>query len=350
MKTIKSLLTIALFCMAITVHATVYTVDNHASAPTPYQTIQSAVDVASNGDTIYVQGSGFPYATFTLNKQLVIIGAGANPQKQNAQASIVTKIILDAAASGSSIMGFQIPQKITYVTNNVDNISFIGNYCDGTGQTSCHVRGNNWIVRNNFFVRGIQIDTATTAFTCENNVFTIKGIISDNLNPATALSTGAVVIKNNIFLDNSFGGAAFENGGGGGRPTGLTVENNIFFGQDPSLCSGCTFNNNISYLCNNATLPPSSCSGINNVSATDPLFINFPLTGANYFYGTDCHLQTTSAGHNTGTDGTDRGIYGSASPFIYGGEPAIPQIKSLDIHNTVVPVGGSLQFNAVSKK
>ncbi len=63
-----------------------------------------------------------------------------------------------------------------------------------------------------------------------------------------------------------------------------------------------------------------------------------------FSYAYDFSLQATSPGKNAGTDGTDIGIYGGAKPFVdMTGSPAIPQMKSIQILNPVIPAGDSLR-------
>ncbi len=51
-------------------------VNNNPGADPDYATLQAANDAASNGDTIYVEGSPTNYDGADISKKLVIIGPG----------------------------------------------------------------------------------------------------------------------------------------------------------------------------------------------------------------------------------------------------------------------------------
>jgi len=52
------------------------TVSNNPNAVAQYTDIPPAIAAASPGDTIYVGGSPNSYSNFTIDRKLVIIGAG----------------------------------------------------------------------------------------------------------------------------------------------------------------------------------------------------------------------------------------------------------------------------------
>ena len=60
----------------ITANATIRTVNNGSVGAGQYTSVQTAVDASVAGDTIYIHGSQTTYGDVTLNKRLVLIGAG----------------------------------------------------------------------------------------------------------------------------------------------------------------------------------------------------------------------------------------------------------------------------------
>ena len=77
-------------------HATIYTVDNNLNSGAMFTDLQAAVDSADNGDTILVSGSGTHYGDITINKKLILIGAGYNPNNQTGLWSRMTVLRLDS--------------------------------------------------------------------------------------------------------------------------------------------------------------------------------------------------------------------------------------------------------------
>lgn len=82
------------------------------------------------------------------------------------------------------------------------------------------------------------------------------------------------------------------------------------------------------------------------------MFTNFPAAGALFSYAHDYHLAAGSPGLLSGTDGTDRGVYGSYGfPFNMTGEPAMAEITSFIITSpTVIAPGGTLNISITSKR
>jgi hypothetical protein len=123
--------------------------------------------------------------------------------------------------------------------------------------------------------------------------------------------------------------------------------------------SNCTFNSNLSLSQNiangsNSFLAQSNTGG-SNIVGSDPLFTT--CSDFNNYNGTfNYRLQSPgSPGHNTGTDGTDIGIYGGTYPFPSGGSPGsgydmsafppIPQITNMNIQNASVLPGAQLKVS-----
>lgn len=130
MKTVLSYglgIVCALAFSVASANAKVWRVNNTAGVNADFLQISTAVSSAlvQPGDTIYVEPSAITYNQFTLNKRLVIIGAGyllsENTGLQyNNLASTFGQITIDSVASGSHIMG--MAGSIIYVNSDVDNI------------------------------------------------------------------------------------------------------------------------------------------------------------------------------------------------------------------------------------
>jgi len=179
------------------------------------------------------------------------------------------------------------------------------------------INGNNVVVSNNF----IQYLTAGT---------NLQGIIIINNHFTLGYYNICLTVSNAL------------------------VANNIFYQKSNSMATvpyvtstfNTTFNNNIYFNTSNANplmIGVNNNTGNGNFTA-DPKYINFDFNDATINRNDNMQLQPGSPAINAGTDGKDIGPYGGASPMQYplSGEPAIPQIRSMNISNTVIPVNGTI--------
>jgi hypothetical protein len=339
MKKIFSLLLTVCFGAFLS-KATVITVSNNTNSPGQYTNLQTAINVANAGDTLYVHGSATSYGNITVNKRLILIGTGHNPNKTNPLISQLANVQLDSVASasgasGSKITGFKLTQVFGYAgSGGTKKITLARNYFLSTG-TKINITNSGWVVKNNILFGNVVVNNKSN-IVIENNIFNSASVSTSN--------QASVLISNNIFLGTSPATclATLSN---------ALIANNIFLGTSPNgtNVSNNTFSNNITYQTIFNTLPFGTNNGAGNFSGQDPLFVNVPANAFNYSY--DFTLQATSPGKSAGTDGTDIGAYGGPSPLVdLTGSPAIPQIKSLSILNPVIPVGDSLKVIIKAKK
>ncbi len=336
MKTITSTLLFAL--LAINSFATVITVSNNPNSPGQYNNLQTAIDAATNGDTLYVHGSPTNYGTIYLNRNLTLIGTGYNPQKDNPLVSSIATLYLDSVpgikgCSNSRIIGFNITSQLVqgpnaYAFNNVtialNRIAQI--QIQASSANGIIIKQNiiNYMYSiqncNNLIIRNNILYYTTSYFQNCNSV-----LITNNLYFYQSVSTGAVV------QDFS------------------TITNNIFLNVHPNT-SFSTFNNNLIFNSGNDVLPYGNNTGTGNINGSAPVFVNVPdLIGVNLNY--NYRLTATSAGHNAGTDGTDIGPFGGLDPLpnLYG-TPPVPQIKIFNITNSVVTPSTPLEIYVKAKK
>lgn len=330
----KLLFSLVLAATAFTANATVRTVNNGTVSAGQYTTVQAAVDVSKAGDTIYIHGSQISYGDVTLNKRLVLMGAGHNlTGTQFNFPTTLSYIYLSRGNSttlptGSTIKGISFGaiegSGGSLAVNNITlERNFIGSYAN--------IWGTGWIFRNNF-VGYISINNFKNTI-ISNNVFT-NYIFTSN--------QPSVIITNNIFLNNFY----FQ------TVSYATVTNNIFLNPAFANFSGTqnTWNKNImiySDPANYKTFPPANNTGVGNLNTVDEQFtttIPLDISLANA-PKQDWILATTSIGFKYGTDGTDVGIYGGSYPMPnMTGAPNIPQITSMDIQNSVIPQNGTLSI------
>lgn len=328
----KTLFLVAFAFIAITTNATVITVNNGTVGAGQYTAIQDAVDAAQVGDTIYVHGSQTSYGDVTLNKRVVLLGAGHHPTgTQYNFPTTLQSIILSRGNSttiptGSVIKGIRFSS--LYGSSGslaVDNIiverCYVSNYID--------VEGTGWIMRNNFID---YIDVSNNKNIIISNNFIDQYIFTSD--------QPSVIITNNIFLERFYiSGVNYA-----------TITNNIFIKPSVANFSGTqnTYNKNVFIYADPANyvdFPLANNTGVGNLNTIEAQFtetipLNVSFTNAlNY----EWRLLETSLGHKFGTDGTNIGIYGGSytMPNLTGAVN-IPQVVSMDIQNSVIPQNGTL--------
>jgi len=328
-------MTILLGVLAISANAAVFVVDNGTLSGTKYKQVDAAIADADKGDTIYITGSTTAYSGFTLDKRLVIIGAGyiVSGTQYNWPTKVGNIYISTSyTATGSIIKGMSagsIWQNGNGVASN--NITLERMLCGSIG-----IVGSNWIIKNNIIGNiGIGYNNNVTI---SNNI--ISGSISGSDKPS-------VVIINNILIGGSYmNGVSYS-----------VFANNIMVNPTniPAFSGGQnTYNKNL--LVYNAEtdykpFPPTGNTGGDNKNTTDAIFTQkIPIasvgTPTDYLW----MLKATAVGKNWGTDGTDVGIYGGSYPMPnFTGVINMPQIVSFNILNSVIPANGTLNIELKAK-
>jgi hypothetical protein len=360
LKNLFKLFSLAIILLPTTVLATVYTVSNNANRPAQYTNLQTAADAAAPNDTLLVTGSPATYGTLTLYKPLVVYGEAI----EGSEFPITTlgtvycnRLNSSLSSSGSRFYGFHMTSinfsgsfSGSTAGQNVLN-DFIVERCRiNSGMTNTTYDGLSDVTFRNCYFRNSIItldqegaiisDVSSIIFT--NNVFentlirALYGLIEFN---------GNVVIRNNIFIDRTT--YSFQNA------QQLVLENNIFYKAEPTGLENSTFNNNLTYLCNDNTIPYGTNIGSGNIENVDPMLVNYPaLGGVDHSWDWDYSLQPGSPAIGTGTNGSDIGINGGNSPVANLYRYAkIPAVTTIDVPVSSVPVGGTLQINieAVSR-
>lgn len=351
-KLLMSALFAGMICTSA--QATSWTVSNDGGRPAQFTVIQDAIDAASPGDTILITGGS--YAGFTTVKNLVFYGEASAPS--DFPETIITGICSfnrlnsSLSASGSRVYGIRFNGGYS-----IDG-SFSGS---AVGQRvmsdiifeRCRFQSalywywydglSDITMRNCYFASaGFYANQAGNVGTLSNGlitncVFDNCAMRSVSYNSSPYDYDGNLVLRNNLFLnrttDNFLGLSE------------IVLENNIFYKSEPTGLSLSTFNNNLTYLCNNNTIPYGDNLGSGNIEAADPEFIDYPALGGGHSYTYDYGLEATSPAAGTGTNGTDIGLTGGNAPVnqlpIYA---KIPGVTLLDIPVSSVPVGGTLQI------
>ncbi|MDD3878236.1 MAG: right-handed parallel beta-helix repeat-containing protein [Bacteroidales bacterium] len=337
-------------------YSQVITVSNATNTPGQFSNLQTAIDSASPGDTIYVHGAN--YTTITVNKTLTFIGPGNNIQGQFTTMAWLPLIYLDnvvptTTASGSKFIGLHIGYiaKKSSEQFQIDNITI--ERCRISTSLSSHVLGDNWIIRNNLFYwsgtgGSLELNNYNNILIANNIFHAPAGTFQIKLS-----NKSSVLITNNLFTGHYENSSQFQN------ISNATFSNNIFFGKSPQGVTSSIFEKNITYgnLSSNA-LPYGNNVGINNLVNMDPLFTLVAIDNLKYLfdYAFNYQLMATSPGKNAGTDGTDIGIFGGPFPMplfnnlTLDGAPKLPQIYYMHIQNNVIDQNTPINVTVKARK
>jgi hypothetical protein len=336
--------------LSISANAAVWRVNNNPVVNANFNSITSALSSSSVAinDTVYVEGSAQNYGPLTVNKNVVLIGAGYfltdNDSTQAFdQSSVVTSMSI--AAAGARIFGFQINGSVTFSAND---IVFERNRVNQTGSSATAINisssRNNLTIRNNWIQRPITSSCCNAGWaidvsTGSTNVYIIGNIIkagtkanSSSWEPSQAgairmASNATAVLTNNVILGH------------------MTLFNAIF-------------NNNIQL---NGTYSPTNMIQVAHNLGQSTQFgtSNGNLSNVNmatvFTYGpggedVDNHYQLLagSPALGAGVSGVDAGAFGGDFPYYLSGIPAIPAVFEATIP-TIVTTASGLNINTKIK-
>ncbi|TVR42568.1 MAG: hypothetical protein EA392_00215, partial [Cryomorphaceae bacterium] len=320
--------------------------DNSSSSGAQFTSVQAAINAATAGDTLYIHPSPNSYGNITINKTLHLRSAGHSPQYTNGMSASIGNITLQAliGAPGITLAGLDFGNLNVSNNENYNNLEIRN--CRFTKITASGMVGacDNWVIAgcvhvcNNF--DSIHKQSSNGWMVINNHIH----------QPNTGTSWSIIrnfnasdIFRNNIIVSNQTGSAVvFQN------CTGLSVENSILlFTNNASGIdfSGntVTFNHSLTYHYPGLALAP--LNGNNNLDNTNPMFEDIGSSPA-FSSNKNFQLQAGSPGAGYGTDGQDIGLYGSDFPFnMYGYAPDIPFTTGIEILNSVVSPGGTLNVN-----
>jgi hypothetical protein len=360
---------LGVFCIAASAAlAGIITVSNNPNSPGQYTNLQTAINDALPGDTLLVSGSPTSYGNIAIDKTLTLYGQGFNTaytySEPVTQIGSVTFNEFDAVqtASGSSISGFFMTTVNFESYASFDNITI--ERCDLNAWNINYYNSGmtNMVIQNNVFTstsNNIYLYSSGNSaldLVVRNNFF--NGNITSYLGSAVAYQDLSQVLFENNYFSNSGTGTVLS------QLKNAVFENNIFHRKDVGIdssdgssahCNSCVFNNNLIFSTQyDGTYDPGFLYGNNvgsgNIIGSDPLLVNFPLTGAAWSPSYDYNLDVGSPAIDAGTDATDIGTTGGERPMPYPILPRIPQMTDLQANPSSVPVGGTLQIQFSGQK
>jgi len=327
---------------------TIIVQDSLGNNPRMFTNLDSAVIHANPHDYLYISRGTYNITSnwagyagtasnpnyLVVEKPLHFVGNGYTTPPLN---TVITgTFILRKAASGSTITGIKFNNAV--YLDSVSNVLIMR--CQSAGTTAansiylCGTGANNMISEcriDGGILGRTNITAATsatqttwssyTSFTIIKNIFT--GAIGGANAAANLQYHHNLLVTNNIFTQNSatyYYEFYYLNN--------LTAQNNIF-----TTTSNGHFSTITNSLIQNNITPLSAItvsSGSNNTIQNNKTAASAANTFVN-IAGGDYHLKPTSVGVNAGTDGTDIGIYGTATPFKANMTTAYPQIPAANV-------------------
>ena len=340
-----------LFVLSVPALATVHTVSNDPMRPAQFDNLQTAINAAAAGDTLYILGTPYVYPNVSAHKRIVLMGSGHVPMLEGGYPTRINYLDIAAASKGSLYTGLWLNgMEIRSSTDSViiENCRFSGWIDMRSVWNNPASNGvKNLEIRNNVFVAGgIHFEGASSLYKINitNNIFSAGAQIIR----AQSASNTYLTIANNVFYGadpnapvNNF---ALD------EVRYATIRDNIFYARKPARnCNPSTAVNNLVFTTGYSSLG-GSLTESNTISGQNPMFVNYPTSDDGTFNDGDevydFTLQAGSPGINAGQYGDTIGVDESLN---LKGTPSIPQITTFTISNDKVNVGDNISFSVEAK-
>lgn len=362
----KKITCIILFLAAICkVNGTVHTVSNDPNKPADFNSVSAALAASLPGDTLYIYGTSNDYGNLTIDKSITLIGAGFNTRKEMFNKSNFTSIdfaagtVSNVELNGITCIHLGLPFGVVYHYSNITirncNLNSGFSSIGGNG-SACGSTLSNWLIENSYMGDFSVVynnscgpaNPATSGFLVRRSIIASIGGGAMNMtfaNCSFGLNAGCVFARNqNCSFNNCiFNNASFD------QSTNTTgnVFNNCLTYQTSFPSAGFDLNN----WTNGGSGTANNCIINQNPLWITPPQLQFffpnPTSFANSW---DPSIPPASPAHNAGTDGTDIGLTGSATPFNFRAEPGISVVRNFQLVNATVPSNGTVTIKVTATK
>jgi hypothetical protein len=305
--------------------AATWTVDNNIAMPADFRGVQEAVDAAADGDTILVQGSGSTYGGIVkLSKRLKIYGPGYFLKENTIPGPLFDATIsvdLSPGASGSRLEGLIISNLTSLPANDA---------CNNLSIVRCLGYTGGWVLYGNgHFISQCYHPVGMVQFLGNLNIISNSclNLYIDSLTSGSTVDHCVIIIPS-AESTNNFG-------------SGNTVINSIITRTSPTNYIAGYIGNCL--VMQGSTLPTGNGNLTGGIAGNIFQQPSDPPFGDPTANDTGFRLKAGSVAIGAGTNGTDLGMFGGATPYVPGGIPAIPRITSLTLP-VVVPDSTGLTF------
>lgn len=321
--------------------AKIWRVNNNPDVVADFTTLQAAHDGANAGDTLHIEGSPNSYGGLSLNKKLIILGAGyfldENPNTQALQqSSKVAGFTFSGGSNGSQIMGLDFQanainiytddivirrNKFSSPANNVFDY-YVGviniQYRNNNGATGA----NNIIISQNFGVK-VAVNYPSTGILITNNYIANEAYYGEaNTQNCLYVSANAIVlVQNNVFRRGkvSANNSNFSN-------------NIMYLGQFEGV--GNLYSNNIA----SGTQFGTDNGNKANVAMTNVFVGEGTGVTTEGQWKLKAGSPAIAAGYgSTAQNPIDCGFYGGTNAYVLAGLPPMPVVYSFEVQ----PIGSN---------
>jgi hypothetical protein len=355
-------LTSSLIGLAATAIATVRTVSNDPATVAQFSNLQTAIDAAASGDTLFVHGSPTNYPAVTwADKKLAIIGPGFAPDKELTSTAKIVGINIrntaaDGSSSGSELNGLVITGQLIVAdffigSQPVNNLLI--QRCEFKSTIRIGAAGGgygNYLFEGNYFNQsgvdnGFITGSSFSNFIWRNNVFrnTLNSQVFSGF-----INTANMLLDHNLFYTSNSSMNVFT------QCSGFLITNNIFVKTNAAGVSNSVFNNNLTFNTPNNTpwSVNNNTDGGGNVANLDPQMAD----QTNINNGVDNPLLdfTIASGpaNNSGSDGKDMGLLFDATGtanWANSRNSRLPRVTKMNILNPTVAPNGTLNVQVEAK-
>lgn len=300
-------------------HAANWRVNNMPDIHADFITLTDAIEAASDGDIIYIEGTGLVYdeEAITLTKSLTFYGSGYYlTQNEDTQANhypveLGMAIDINAGAEGSSFYGIKFQGWHVYV--GTSNITFERCYM----YVEMRLHASDQAI-SNFMMKQCVMDGSLWIWTMyfnSSNLTFVNNIFYEGLTLGSELANS--VVRNNIFIGGYSGLSAVN----------CVIQNNIVDGGIPCNAS----DNNLveNNMIGSGEMPGTGSNNIGGIDLVE-IFVDYP-DGANTSPDAMYMLKEGSQALGYGIGGVDCGIFDGDFPYILSGLPPIPRIYESNI-------------------
>jgi|694.fasta_scaffold07226_2 hypothetical protein len=351
----KQLFSFLLTAITVNAFATVRTVSNNPATIAQFNTIQSAVNASSSGDTIYVHGSPTNYDIVTItDKSLVLIGPGFGPDKNIPLTVSIPGFTINGSAGSSDFCELQGLIVFNFVANQgVNNLRLIRNQFQGNFNFQHTTAASDFLIEGNYFQSQIRTNGSATLtnFLFQNNMFYgVPCCTSGNISGFT--NSVNVLFNHNIFIGPPGTFQIFSS-----NCRFLILTNNIFVNRNPAInLSVSTFSNNITFNCgpvgDTAWIRNNNVDGGGNIASQNPQM--FDQASVDAGSGNPLMNLAIAAGpaNNAGTDGKDIGLLFDATGSLNWANSRnsrLPRINIMNVVNPTVAAGGTITVTVEAK-
>jgi hypothetical protein len=297
---------------------------NNPAVEADFSTFQAAHDAATEGDTIYVDGTGeyLSYGAATITKKLVVIGPGyfLNENDSTQANKIYARLysmVIESSAAGTEVYGLYFyASGTTHLTVKASNVVISRNFFFQNGYNIIYLNGNiqNVTITQNYAYQ-IHNNSGTAS-----NILVANNFIGDRIDMGNA-SSGVFynnVVRYHIHAYNSM------------------IKNNIIYGEGSSVVLSESYSGNT--ISNNLYLGTLGFTGNSTNKANvnmNEVFVDF---AGNQGYSTDGRWRLKPGGpaSGAGENRIDCGMFGGSAPYVLSGLPPVPRI-----YEAIIPTSGS---------